>query len=167
VAEGTPGALDARSAEGAAGTARVVSGLPPMLGGSVVPGADAAPAVDGASSDARFSSFPAARGGLAGVAMDTGSGLGLVWLVFHFSLLRGSLPSFYSAEVLLPLTNLGKGLPQYGQGAGQLLSSVFGGLGLCRAVALVHRSWWRKADFLLWRPAPSTLIGPQHDLANK
>jgi hypothetical protein len=26
--------------------------------------------------------------------------------------LRGSFPSFYSAEVLLPLINLGKGLPQ-------------------------------------------------------
>jgi hypothetical protein len=28
------------------------------------------------------------------------------------SVLRGSFPSFYSAEVLLPLINLGKGLPQ-------------------------------------------------------
>jgi hypothetical protein len=28
------------------------------------------------------------------------------------SFLRGSLPSFYSAEFLLPLINLGKGLPQ-------------------------------------------------------
>jgi hypothetical protein len=28
------------------------------------------------------------------------------------SFLRGSLPYFYSAEVLLPLINLGKGLPQ-------------------------------------------------------
>jgi hypothetical protein len=28
------------------------------------------------------------------------------------SFLRGSIPSFYSAEVLLPLINLGKGLPQ-------------------------------------------------------
>jgi hypothetical protein len=28
------------------------------------------------------------------------------------SFLRGSLPSFYSTEVLLPLINLGKGLPQ-------------------------------------------------------
>jgi hypothetical protein len=28
------------------------------------------------------------------------------------SFLRGSFPSFYSAEVLLPLINLGKGLPQ-------------------------------------------------------
>jgi hypothetical protein len=26
--------------------------------------------------------------------------------------LRGSIPSFYSAEVFLPLINLGKGLPQ-------------------------------------------------------
>jgi hypothetical protein len=28
------------------------------------------------------------------------------------SFLRGSLPYFYSAKVLLPLINLGKGLPQ-------------------------------------------------------
>jgi hypothetical protein len=28
------------------------------------------------------------------------------------SFLRGSHPSFYSVEVLLPLINLGKGLPQ-------------------------------------------------------
>jgi hypothetical protein len=28
------------------------------------------------------------------------------------SFLRGSLPSFYSTEVLLPLINLGMGLPQ-------------------------------------------------------
>jgi hypothetical protein len=34
------------------------------------------------------------------------------------SLLRGSLPSFYSTEVHLPLINLGKGLPQYGQREG-------------------------------------------------
>jgi hypothetical protein len=60
-----------------------------------------------------------------------------------------SLFSFYSAEVLLPLINLGKGLPQYGQGEGQLSSSVFSGLGLCRAVVPVHGSGWRKADILL------------------
>jgi hypothetical protein len=74
------------------------------------------------------------------------------------SFLRGSLPSFYSAEVLLPLINLGKGLPQYGQGEGHLLSSIFGGLSLRRAVAPVHRSGWRKADVFPWRSAPSTLF---------
>jgi hypothetical protein len=63
------------------------------------------------------------------------------------SLLRGSLPSFYSAEVLLPLINLGKGLP-----------SVFGGHSLRGAVAPVHRSGWRKANVPPWRPAPSTLF---------
>jgi hypothetical protein len=41
------------------------------------------------------------------------------------SFLRGGLPSFYSAEVLLPLINLGKGLPQTAKERGQLLSSVF------------------------------------------
>jgi hypothetical protein len=43
--------------------------------------------VDGASADARSSSFPAARGGVAGVAVDTGSGPGVVWPVFLFILL--------------------------------------------------------------------------------
>jgi hypothetical protein len=38
------------------------------------------------------------------------------------SLLRGGLPSFYSAEVLLPLIILGKGLPQTAKVGGQLLS---------------------------------------------
>jgi hypothetical protein len=36
--------------------------------------------------------------------------------------LRGGLPSFYSAEVLLPLIILGKGLPQTAKEEGQLLS---------------------------------------------
>jgi hypothetical protein len=35
--------------------------------------------------------------------------------------LRGGLPSFYSAEVLLPLIILGKGLPQTAKERGQLL----------------------------------------------
>jgi hypothetical protein len=60
------------------------------------------------------------------------------------SFLRGSLPSFYSAEVLLPLINLGKGLPQMAKERGQLLSSVFGGHSLHRVVAPVHRSGWRR-----------------------
>jgi hypothetical protein len=36
--------------------------------------------------------------------------------------LRGGLPSFYSAKVLLPLIILGKGLPQTAKEGGQLLS---------------------------------------------
>jgi hypothetical protein len=68
----------------AADAAPVVSGLPPVLGGSVVPRAGAAPAADGASSDARFSSSLAERGGVAGVAVNAGSGPGVVWLVFLF-----------------------------------------------------------------------------------
>jgi hypothetical protein len=60
------------------------------------------------------------------------------------SFLRGGLPSFYSAEVLLPLINLGKGLQQMAKERGQLLSSVFSGRSLRRVVALVHRSGWRR-----------------------
>jgi hypothetical protein len=60
------------------------------------------------------------------------------------SLLRGGLPSFYSAEVLLPLIILGKGLPQTAKERGQLLCSVFGGRSLHRVVAPVHRSGWRR-----------------------
>jgi hypothetical protein len=59
------------------------------------------------------------------------------------SLLRGGLPSFYSAEVLLPLIILGKGLPQMAKEREQLLSLVFGGRSLRRVVAPVHRSGWR------------------------
>jgi hypothetical protein len=70
--------------EGATGAAPVVSDVPPALGGSVVLGAGVAPAVDGASTDARSSSSPAVRGGVAGVAVNTGSGPGVVWLVFLF-----------------------------------------------------------------------------------
>jgi hypothetical protein len=36
--------------------------------------------------------------------------------------LRGSLPSFYSAEVLLPLIILAKGLPQTAKERGQLFT---------------------------------------------
>jgi hypothetical protein len=60
------------------------------------------------------------------------------------SFLRGGLPSFYSAEILLPLINLGKGLPQTAKERGQLLSSVFGGCSLRRVVAPVHMSGWRR-----------------------
>jgi hypothetical protein len=58
--------------------------------------------------------------------------------------LRGGLPSFYSAEVLLSLIILGKGLPQTAKEGGQLLSWVFGRRSLRRAAASVHRSGWRK-----------------------
>jgi hypothetical protein len=58
--------------------------------------------------------------------------------------LRGGLPSFYSAEVLLPLIILGKGLPQTAKEKGQLLSWVFGGCSLSRVVAPVNRSEWRR-----------------------
>jgi hypothetical protein len=57
--------------------------------------------------------------------------------------LRGGLPSFYSAKVLLPLINLGKGLPQMAKEGGQLSSLVFGGRSLRRVAAPVHRSGWR------------------------
>jgi hypothetical protein len=60
------------------------------------------------------------------------------------SLLRGGLSSFYSAEVLLPLIILGKGLPQTAKVEGQLLSWLFGRRSLRRAVVPVHRSGWRK-----------------------
>jgi hypothetical protein len=82
VAEGASGVLVVLAIMGVAGAAPVVSGVPPALGGSVVPGAVAAPVADGASADARSSSSPAARGGIAGVAVDAGSGPGMVWLVF-------------------------------------------------------------------------------------
>jgi hypothetical protein len=58
--------------------------------------------------------------------------------------LRGGLPSFYSAEVLLPLIILGKGLPQMAKEGGHLLSWVFRRHSFRRAVAPVHRSGWRK-----------------------
>jgi hypothetical protein len=58
----------------------------------------AAPAADGASVDARSSSSPAACGGVAGVAVDAESGLGVVWLVFLFFLLFFS--SFFSSASL-------------------------------------------------------------------
>jgi hypothetical protein len=60
-------------------------------------GAGVAPMVDGASADARSSS-PAARGGVTGVAVDAGSGPGMVWLVFLFFLLFFS--SFFSSASL-------------------------------------------------------------------
>jgi hypothetical protein len=84
VAEGTSGVLVVLAVVGAAGAGPVVSGMRPTLGGSIMPGAVTAPAVDGASADARSSSSPAARGSVAGMAVDAGSGPGVVWLVFLF-----------------------------------------------------------------------------------
>jgi hypothetical protein len=98
VAEGALGVLVVLAVERVAGAAPVVSRVPPALGGSVVPGAIAAPAVDGASADTRSSSSPAACSGVAGVAVDTGSGPGVVWLVFLFFLLFFS--SFFSSASL-------------------------------------------------------------------
>jgi hypothetical protein len=48
--------------------------------------------------DARSSSSSAARGGVTGVAVDAGSGPGVVWLVFLFFLLFFS--SFFSSASL-------------------------------------------------------------------
>jgi hypothetical protein len=58
--------------------------------------------------------------------------------------LRGGLPSFYSAKVLLPLIFLGKGLPHTAKEGGQLQTLFFRGCSLRRVVAPVHRSGWRK-----------------------
>jgi hypothetical protein len=58
----------------------------------------AAPTADGSSADARSSSSPAARGSVVGVAVDAGSGPGMVWRVFLFFLLFFS--SFFSSASL-------------------------------------------------------------------
>jgi hypothetical protein len=97
-AEGASGVVVALAVVGAAGTAPVVSGVPPALGGSVVLGAMAAPGADGASVDAQSSSSPTARGSVAGVAVDAGFGPGVVWPVFLFFLLFFS--SFFSLASL-------------------------------------------------------------------
>jgi hypothetical protein len=94
VAEGASGVLVLLAVMGAAGAAPMVPGVPPTLGGSVVPGAVAAPAVDGASANAWSSSSLAAHGGVAGVAVDAGSGPDVVWLVFLF------FSSFFSSASL-------------------------------------------------------------------
>jgi hypothetical protein len=98
VAGGASGVLVVLAVMRAAGAAPVISGVPPALGGSVVLGAVAAPGADGAFADARSSSSPAARGGVAGVAVDAGSGPSVVWLVFLFYLLFFS--SFFSSVSL-------------------------------------------------------------------
>jgi hypothetical protein len=102
VAEGASRVLVVLAIVGAADAALVVSGVPPALGGSVVPGAVAALTVDGASADARSASFPTARGGIASVAVDAGSGPGVVWLVFLFFFLLFFLffSSFFSSASL-------------------------------------------------------------------
>jgi hypothetical protein len=98
LAGGASGVVLVLATEGAAGAAPVVSGVPPELGGSVVLGAAAAPGADCASADARSSSSPAARGGVAGVVVVAGSGPGMVWLVFLLFLLFFS--SFFSSASL-------------------------------------------------------------------
>jgi hypothetical protein len=97
-AGGTSGVPVVLAVVGAAGVVPVVSGVPSALGGSVVSGAGVAPAADDAFADARSSSSPAARGSVAGVAVDAGSGPGVVWLVFLFFLLFFS--SFFSSASL-------------------------------------------------------------------
>jgi hypothetical protein len=98
VAGGASGVLVVLAVVGAAGAAPVISGVPAALGGSVMLGAVAAPRADGVSADVRSSSSPAARGGVAGVAVAAGSGPGAVWLVFLFFLLFFS--SFFSSASL-------------------------------------------------------------------
>jgi hypothetical protein len=89
VAKGASRVLVVLAVVGAAGAAPVVSGVPPALGGSVVPRAMAAPVAD-----ARSSSSPAACGGVAGMVVDAGSGPDVVWLVFLF------FSSFFSSASL-------------------------------------------------------------------
>jgi hypothetical protein len=96
--EGVSGVVLVLATEGAAGAAPVVSGVPPALGGSVVPRAAAAPGEDCASVDARSSSSPTAHSGIVGVAVAAGSGPGMVCPVFLFFLLFFS--SFFSSASL-------------------------------------------------------------------
>jgi hypothetical protein len=84
MAEDAPRVVDVLVAAGAIGAASVVSDLPPGLGGSAVLGAGVAPSVGGVSANARFSSSLAARGGVARVAVEAGSGPDMVWLIFFF-----------------------------------------------------------------------------------
>jgi hypothetical protein len=97
-AEGASGVVVVLAVVGAAGAAPVVSGVPPVLGGSVVLGAMAAPGADGASVDVRSFSSPVARSGIAGVVVDAGSVPDVVWSVFLFFLLFFS--SFFSLASL-------------------------------------------------------------------
>jgi hypothetical protein len=98
LAGGASGVVVVLATEGAAGAALIVSGVPPALGGSVVPGATAAPGADCASVDARSSSSLAARSGVVGVAVAARSGPDVAWPVFLFFLLFFS--SFFSSASL-------------------------------------------------------------------
>jgi hypothetical protein len=95
VAEGASGALAVLAIVGAAGAAPVVSGVPPALGG--LGGA-------GSYGGSRYGrcvygcTVLFVFGGIAGVAVDVGSGPGVVWLVFLFFLLF--LSSFFSSASL-------------------------------------------------------------------
>jgi hypothetical protein len=97
-AGGASGVVLELAAAGAAPAAPVVSGVPPVLGGSVMLGAAAAPGTDCVSADARSPSSPTARGGVAGVDVVAGSEPGAVWLVFLLFLLFFS--SFFSSASL-------------------------------------------------------------------
>jgi hypothetical protein len=98
VAEGTSGVLVVLAVVGATPAAPVISGVPPALGGLAALGVVAAPGADGASVDARSSSSPAVRGGIAGVTVVARSGPGVVWLVFLF--FRLFFSSFFSSVSL-------------------------------------------------------------------
>jgi hypothetical protein len=71
---GASGAALVLVTEGAAAAAPVVSGVHPVLGGSVVLGAAVAPGADCVSVDVRSSSSLAVRGGVVGVARAAGLG---------------------------------------------------------------------------------------------
>jgi hypothetical protein len=68
--------------EGAAGAAPIISGVPPVLGGSVALGAVVALGVGCAAVDAGSSSSPAACSSVTGVAVVAGLGPGVVCPVF-------------------------------------------------------------------------------------
>jgi hypothetical protein len=98
LAGGASGVVVVLATEGAAGAAPVVSGVPPALGGSVALGVVVAPGAGCASVDARSSSSPAARDGVAGVAAVAGLGPGVVCPVFLLFLPFFS--SFFSSASL-------------------------------------------------------------------
>jgi hypothetical protein len=96
--EGASGVVLLLAAVRAAAAAPVISGVPPVLGGSVVLGAVAAPGADCACVDMRSSSSPAARGDIVGVAVVARSGPGVVCPVFFFLLFFSSFFSSASLE---------------------------------------------------------------------
>jgi hypothetical protein len=98
LAGGASGVVVVLAIEGATSAAPVISGVPPVLGGSVALGAEVAPAAGCTSVDARSSSSSMARGGVAGAASVAGLGPGMVCPVFLLFLLFFS--SFFSSASL-------------------------------------------------------------------